>query len=504
MEIKANFLLIGAFTLAGLGAILAAFLWLGAVRIDRDVDRYGILFSDVSGLPESGEVVFNGLPVGRVVNLRLHDPNPSLIYVEIEIDAATPVRADTLAQLTIQGVTGVAYIALIGGTTDAPPLPAREDGPPLIPSRRAGLQSLMDDVPDLIEEASALVADLRAIAGPETRQQVRTILGNVESASAKLDSTLDGMDALTAGLSDAATQIAGLGDTIGALEGDVRTTLGNADAALVAVTEAVDAVSPALERVDGILEAGEAVLAQDLPDTLTVWRGGGAGLGDALSSAEAAFAALDTAAQDVSVLSTGDGAALLAAAREATEAATPAIRDDLPALMSDLRAAADETRMAVGRISDNLTAATGQLDPLATDARAALAEAQEVLDRAGPVLDTLDRALASADGAFVSATEVIETDIGPALTDLRTASAAVARDLPGLTRQAEAVLTDIGGAVRAVSPALRTFGTSTLPQIDRFASEARGLVRQLSDLFRQIERNPARFIQGGQVPEYRR
>ncbi len=511
MEIKANFLLIGLFTLAGLGAVLAAFLWLGALRIDRDMTRYGILFRDVSGLSEAGQVVFNGLPVGRVTSLRLHDPDPSLIYVEVEVDTATPVRADTVAQLTTQGVTGLSYIALLGGTTDAPFLPVDGDGPPLIPSRPAMLQTLIADVPGLIEEASALITDLRTMTGPGTREGVTSIIANLDAASGKLDATLDGMAGLTEGLSAAATQIGGLGNTIAALEGDVRGTLANADAALIAATEGFDAITPAVTDAREVLDLTRTLLRDDAPVTLETYRIAGERLDQALTQADAAFDAVEDASDSVEEasdsitdLTTGDGGALFASARTALDAAAPALRDDLPAALADLRAAAAETRAALDRIATNVTGATDQLDPLATEARAALTRATDLLDRAEPSLDTLDATLRSADDAFVAATSVIDTDIGPAMADLSAAATAIASDLPELTARAETVLGDIAAAVQSVTPGLRAFGQTTLPEYGRLAADGRALIRTISDAVRRIERDPARLLQGDRVPEYRR
>lgn len=504
MEIKANFLLIGLFTLLGIGAVLGAFIWLGSFQLDRKTAVYGVLFTDVSGLTVNGEVVFNGLPVGRVTELRLHTPDPSLIYARIEIDTDTPVREDTAAQLASQGVTGVAYVALSGGTSDAPRMMPDPIDPPLIQSRRAGLQSLLSDAPELLVDVSALVEDMRSIVGGDTQEKVARILTNLDAASGKLDSTLDSMSELTEGLSAAATQIGGLGDTISGLEGQVGATLARTDTALIAATETFNAATPAIADLRAALRGAETLLIEDGPETLAALRTGVSGLDGALASAQTAFDALAGASAEIGSLASGDGATLLASARDAMDTAGPALRDDLPLALADLRAASAEARAALSRITAGIAGATDQLDPLATDARAALSQATALMARATPSLDTLDRALASADGAFDAATGILETDVGPAMSDLRSAATAVARDLPSLTSQADDVLTDIASIAAALAPALRSFGSTTLPEFGLLAVDARTLIRSLSDLVRRIERDPARFIQGGQVPEYRR
>ena len=81
METKANFVLIGAFTLAGIIGALAFLLWLAKVQVDRQYAYYEVLFDSVSGLSEAAGVDYNGLPVGQVVSLKIDPENPSAGYV---------------------------------------------------------------------------------------------------------------------------------------------------------------------------------------------------------------------------------------------------------------------------------------------------------------------------------------------------------------------------------------------------------------------------------------
>ena len=120
METRAHFIIIGLFTILGILGGLGFFLWLASVQIDRQYAQYGVLFDSVTGLDQSADVLFNGVAVGRVTGIRIWENDPSKAYVALEIDAATPIAVDTIAQLESQGVTGVAYIALSGGWSTAP------------------------------------------------------------------------------------------------------------------------------------------------------------------------------------------------------------------------------------------------------------------------------------------------------------------------------------------------------------------------------------------------
>lgn len=115
METKARFVLIGALTVFGLLATLGFILWLAKVQIDRTYTQYDILFDTVAGLSQSSAVRYNGVDVGKVLAIALDRADPALVRVRVEIFASTPVRADTMATLAGQGVTGVSFVALEGG-----------------------------------------------------------------------------------------------------------------------------------------------------------------------------------------------------------------------------------------------------------------------------------------------------------------------------------------------------------------------------------------------------
>lgn len=110
METRANYVLIGAFALAGFLAMLAAFLWFANIRLDRQFAYYDIDFPSVSGLSDASDVRFSGLPVGQVVDVRLSPERDGTVRVRIEIGADTPVRSDSVATIEAQGVTGVSYV----------------------------------------------------------------------------------------------------------------------------------------------------------------------------------------------------------------------------------------------------------------------------------------------------------------------------------------------------------------------------------------------------------
>ena len=229
METRARYILVGAFTLISMVAALGFLLWLARVQINRTYAQYDIVFDTVAGLSEASVVRYNGVDVGNVLAIALDTQNPALVRVRIEIFASTPVRADTVATLASQGVTGVSFVALEGGSPSSDPLvAAAPTWVPVIASKPSVVQELTTAAPDLLKEAIALIEDVREFTTPENTAAVAAILQNVENVTARVDS------------------LAGRAETVIAA---AETTLARADTAL-AEAEATFAGANAILRDD--------------------------------------------------------------------------------------------------------------------------------------------------------------------------------------------------------------------------------------------------------------
>ena len=227
METKANYVLVGAFTLAGLIGVLAFFLWFARVELDRQFAYYGVDFSSVSGLDRASEVRFSGLPVGQVVSLGLSPDGTGTVRARLEIDAKTPVRTDSIATVEAQGVTGVSYVAISAGSPAAPLLATTADDPvPVIRAGRSAIQSLTEEAPLVISEILVLVEDIGALVSNENRTRIETILQNLATSSDSLSQALADVSAVSGSISDAVDEIvdftAGLEDISAAATNTLR------------------------------------------------------------------------------------------------------------------------------------------------------------------------------------------------------------------------------------------------------------------------------------------
>ncbi len=217
METRARYIVVGLFTLFSLGAALGFLLWLARVQLDRTFAQYDIVFDTVSGLSEASLVRYNGVDVGQVLSIDLDGANPALVRVRVEVNAATPVRQDTMATLSSQGVTGVSFVALEGGSQNSDRLvavpPARV---PVIASKPSVVQELTTAAPDLLKEAIALMEDVRGFTTPENREAIAEILTNVESITARVDTLASRAETV---LTSAEATLARLDSTLTEAEG---------------------------------------------------------------------------------------------------------------------------------------------------------------------------------------------------------------------------------------------------------------------------------------------
>src|SRR5690606_17296551 len=161
METRANYVLIGAFTIAVVVFGLLFALWAAKFASDRSWQEYAVLFNEpVTGLSEGSSVQYNGIAVGTVQSLQLSPDDPREVIAMLRVDARAPVKADTQARLSITSLTGPPIIQLTGGSPEAPWLvetTTREV--PIIPTAPSALQNIADTANRMVERLDGLLSE---------------------------------------------------------------------------------------------------------------------------------------------------------------------------------------------------------------------------------------------------------------------------------------------------------------------------------------------------------
>src|SRR5487761_2535840 len=167
METRANYMLIGAFTVAVVASIFLFVFWFSNANQQPGSKVYRIIFTgSVAGLTRGGQVLFNGLRVGEVTSIGLMAEDPSRVQAIVTLDPRTPVKTDTHAQLESTVLTGTSSIALRGGGADTPPLVSTKKGElPVIYADRSEIQNLLATVQTLSTKLDSILAKVDNLLG---------------------------------------------------------------------------------------------------------------------------------------------------------------------------------------------------------------------------------------------------------------------------------------------------------------------------------------------------
>ena len=183
METRANYVLVGSFVLVLVAAIVAVAVWFAKIEFDKVPLRYQVYFTgNVTGLNVGSGVRYRGVPVGSVADIAIDPDNVERIRVIMEISVGTPVKRDTVASLGIQGITGIAFIQLTGGTQTSPALtPQTADDMPEIRSKQSPLQALIDTAPKIFEKTVILIDRLSRLVNDRNLDSISQSLDNIRA-----------------------------------------------------------------------------------------------------------------------------------------------------------------------------------------------------------------------------------------------------------------------------------------------------------------------------------
>ena len=187
METRANYILIGAFTLVTIVFAFVFIYWFEHLTTGITRVGYRVVFeSPISGLRSGAPVTFNGVRIGEVSRVDLNPTNSRQAVATMLVDGATPIRADTSVSLEFQGLTGIATLALRGGT-NAAGKPTVTDGDYLVlVADASATQDVMEGARSVMRRVEKLLEDNEA--------SIKNSLKNIEAFSAALAANSEKID----------------------------------------------------------------------------------------------------------------------------------------------------------------------------------------------------------------------------------------------------------------------------------------------------------------------
>ena len=257
MERDAHYAAVGIATVALLAALAVFSIWLARLQFNNDFDVYDIVFyGPVRGLSEGGEVHFNGIRVGEVTDLNL-DPNKGdRVIARVRLDAKTPVRVTSRAQLEPQGITGLNYIQITAGAPESALLKTQypENVVPVIQSQPSPIAELLSGSGTVLAQTVDALNRINRVLSDDNIRSFSTSLKNVEAITTEFEARKGMLEQLEQALTRANSAVAEY-ERLGAsarqlVEGDGRRAIANINKAAEDAQQAVATIN----RMTGSLE----------------------------------------------------------------------------------------------------------------------------------------------------------------------------------------------------------------------------------------------------------
>ena len=218
MNNKVNYTFVGLIVLLGIMSMLGFAYWMLKPKEAKTTQNYIIYFNEsVLGLNLNAPVKYKGIRVGKVVRLRINPKNSEQVEVTVNVLKTTPIKENTVAKLTAQGITGLSYINLTKGSNNAAPLKAKKgEKYPVIksaPSFFSNVEQSLDSVSELLlvtldktnellstknqkqfskflHESAVVMSKVDKVLNEKTMADIQKSTKNIEQITEKLNNSI--------------------------------------------------------------------------------------------------------------------------------------------------------------------------------------------------------------------------------------------------------------------------------------------------------------------------
>ncbi len=444
MEIRANYVAVGLFTLIVLAVAFIFVYWVSRHGESQDFVPLDVrIHGSVSGLGPGSDVLFNGIRIGRVTGVTFDTNDPRIVIAHTAVDRRTPIREDTNATLTPQGLTGGVAVELRGGTPDAQRvLMAGEpsDGTPLIEADPSAVADILETARTLATRADRVLSDLEGFVG-DNRAPLTEAVANLEVFSKSLADNSPGVEKFLSSISSVSQTVEdfskGLDETVTALEKIVKSVdPGKVAAAVENVekfTAELSSVTDDVRNIVGSVEEAAADIKQF-----------SAGINDTLAGADKILTAIDPNKVRTSL-------------------------DDIAEMTKGARQVVAEAQ----KVSSTVAARSEDIDAI-------ISNAQQVSERLATAFDRVDGIVAKLDGLLGSSdTAGLVAEAGSALKEIRKLAAT------------------LGSRVDQVANGINNFSNRGLSELQSLVNQSRRSLSKIDRVVSELERDPKSFLLGG-------
>lgn len=261
MESRFNYTFTGLFVVVFVIGLIAFAFWLGKYgQNDRDYRRFHVYITEsVSGLSPEAAVKYNGVDVGKVESIRINPRNSEEVELILKIKKETPIKTDSYALLKFYGITGLAFIEIVGGSKEAPLLMDDGQRASVIPTRPSLITRLDESLSNVAAKLSITLDHADRLFNDRNIDNVEQTLRHLRSLSAQIDGYQGEVKTL---LERSVTLEANATDTLSAMKeaaGSVKSTSDNVDTLMQSkVAETLDSLEKTSRESHALIRKLEA------------------------------------------------------------------------------------------------------------------------------------------------------------------------------------------------------------------------------------------------------
>jgi len=258
---------VGLFVTLALTLFVSATIWLTGKQGSEPTLNYSMYFDkDVGGLMLGGPVFYLGVEVGSVTAMTIIPGDPMRVRVDARVLKSAPIDAGTYASLAFQGITGVAVIKLNADPGIYEPLEIEKGNRFLVIAvRDTGFSALLAKAPNVVDQLDSVLQQINQILGPENREFVSAVLGDLAKVSNALASQEDAIRKIPTSLQQTIEELHENLVQIKAMVGNLQPNL---TGALANLDQATGSLASMGERLDDWTAANDADMNAFMQDGL--------------------------------------------------------------------------------------------------------------------------------------------------------------------------------------------------------------------------------------------
>ncbi|WP_192253668.1 MlaD family protein [Mesorhizobium caraganae] len=449
METRANYVIVGVFTLAAILAAFAFVYWTAQIGDRGETAQLRVrIQGSASGLGPGSLVLFNGVKVGVVKRVYFDRNDPNAAIATTEIDKTTPLTKSTQADIGIASLAGQVNIELKGANPKEPNLleEAEKEGRTAeIVANPSAVNNLLQTAQNIFTRADKVLSDLEGFT-KDVRGPLTQTVKNAQTFSDALAKNADGIDKFLTAVSALSDELKGVS---GKLDGTLKAAEGLLNAVdkdkIKSIVANVDTVTGNLKetskQLDGVIKNVDTAVGS-VTDFATRTQGTLAKVDNVLDGIDPAQ--VRTALANIQKASENANQAAADIAKVTDKFADRA--DDIDETIKDARQLAQRLNDASVRVDGILKRVdtllgSGQADGVMADARDTLKSFKQVADTLNARLGTITDNLARFSGQGLSNVEAL-------VQDSRRSISRIEEAVTDLSRNPQRILTGGDGEVR--------------------------------------------------------